>query len=44
MIVVMAVFFAWALAVREYPEPAITLFVACLVIRHWPRRRRGPHF
>lgn len=44
MVIVMAVFFAWAVAIREFPGPALTLLVACLVIRHWPRHRRGPHF
>ncbi|MFO0809061.1 MAG: hypothetical protein U0746_10590 [Gemmataceae bacterium] len=41
--IVMAAFFAWALAVREYPVPALTLVAVCLVLRHWPCRR-GPHF
>ncbi len=40
---VMAAFLAWGLAAHEFPVPAFTLFAVCLVIRHWPRRRR-PHF
>ena len=44
MVTVMVAFFAWGLAAREFPAPALTLVVVCLAVRHWPRRRRGPHF